>query len=104
MFATGMLVLFATMAVKAFQLFFLGAASSMSDHYHGPQGGGGGGLALNELVISSTQYDFIVVGAGPAGSIATRRLVDAGLRVLLLEAGGPTQVELGGEPQSHHRA
>jgi choline dehydrogenase len=33
--------------------------------------------------------DVIVVGGGSAGGAATRRLVDAGLRVLLLEAGGP---------------
>ena len=32
--------------------------------------------------------DVVVVGAGTAGSIVTRRLIDAGRRVLLLEAGG----------------
>jgi choline dehydrogenase len=32
--------------------------------------------------------DVIVVGAGSAGGAVTRRLVDAGVRVLLLEAGG----------------
>jgi choline dehydrogenase len=33
--------------------------------------------------------EVIVVGGGSAGGAATRRLVDSGLRVLLLEAGGP---------------
>ncbi|MEO8261908.1 MAG: GMC family oxidoreductase N-terminal domain-containing protein [Pseudolysinimonas sp.] len=38
---------------------------------------------------ATPQYDVVVVGAGSAGSVVTRRLVDAGRRVLLLEAGGP---------------
>jgi choline dehydrogenase len=33
--------------------------------------------------------DVIVVGAGSAGCALTRRLIDAGVNVLLLEAGGP---------------
>ena len=36
---------------------------------------------------STTRWDVAVVGAGPAGILATERLRTAGLRVLLLEAG-----------------
>jgi choline dehydrogenase len=53
-------------------------------------------------------YDVVVVGSGSAGSVVVRRLVDAGARVCLLEAGGhddspaihdPTRVmELQGSP------
>lgn len=32
--------------------------------------------------------DYVVIGAGSAGSVITRRLIDAGYRVCLLEAGG----------------
>jgi choline dehydrogenase len=34
-------------------------------------------------------FDVVVVGAGSAGCVIARRLVDNGCRVLLLEAGGP---------------
>jgi choline dehydrogenase len=34
------------------------------------------------------EYDVVVIGAGSGGSVVARRLVDAGARVCLLEAGG----------------
>jgi choline dehydrogenase len=36
---------------------------------------------------ADNKYDYIVVGGGSGGCVVTRRLVDAGKRVLLLEAG-----------------
>lgn len=46
---------------------------------------------LFNIEINPQLYDFIVVGGGPAGSVVTRRLLDEGASVLLLEAGEHTQ-------------
>ncbi|AWN23883.1 choline dehydrogenase [Deinococcus irradiatisoli] len=44
------------------------------------------------------QPDFVIVGAGSGGCVLARRLLDAGARVLLLEAGGPDTHPMIGPP------
>jgi choline dehydrogenase-like flavoprotein len=39
--------------------------------------------------VSKETFEYVVVGAGSAGAVVARRLVDAGARVALVEAGGP---------------
>ncbi|EJD48894.1 cellobiose dehydrogenase [Auricularia subglabra TFB-10046 SS5] len=47
-------------------------------------------------VASATPYDYIVVGAGAGGIVVADKLSQAGKKVLLLERGGPSTAETGG--------
>ena len=53
-----------------------------------------GGLCIGRA--APLEADYIVVGAGSAGSVAAGRLAAAGFDVLVLEAGAPSQAQLGG--------
>jgi cellobiose dehydrogenase (acceptor) len=47
--------------------------------------------------VSNATYDYIVVGGGPAGLVASQRLTETGRSVLLLERGGPSTAASGGK-------
>lgn len=49
-----------------------------------------------DTIYQATPFDYIIVGAGPAGIIAADRLSETGKKVLLLERGGPSTQETGG--------
>ena len=40
--------------------------------------------------INGSEYDYIVVGSGTSGSVVAGRLAEAGYKILLVEAGGPS--------------
>ncbi|KAG9087148.1 hypothetical protein FRC07_012892, partial [Ceratobasidium sp. 392] len=51
---------------------------------------------MGPVCAQSTAYEYIVVGAGPAGIVAADRLSEAGKSVLLIERGGPSTAQTGG--------
>jgi len=46
---------------------------------------------LNKVSYEEGQYDFIVVGAGAAGSVLAAELSATGTQVLVVESGGPDE-------------
>lgn len=51
----------------------------------------GDSVYLNTKVVRQNTYDAIIVGSGVSGGWAAKELCEKGLRVLLLERGGPVQ-------------
>ncbi len=47
---------------------------------------------------ADAKYDYVFVGAGTAAAVAAARMAEAGLKVLLLEAGGDAKVSKPGAP------
>lgn len=53
-------------------------------------------LSINTGGWTTESYDYIIVGAGPAGIIVADRLSETGKKTLLLEQGGPSYGVTGG--------
>lgn len=52
---------------------------------------------LDPIDWTTDLYDYIIVGAGPAGIIVADRLSETGANTLLLEQGGPSYGITGGQ-------
>jgi len=53
-------------------------------------------LGISGASVADLSADFVIVGSGSAGSVTAGRLAAAGHSVIVLEAGPPTQSDLGG--------
>jgi len=51
---------------------------------------------VNGPAHTATSYDYIVVGSGAGGLVVADRLSEAGKKVLVIEHGGPSTAETGG--------
>jgi choline dehydrogenase-like flavoprotein len=51
-------------------------------------------VILFNFTLGPIEYDFIIVGGGPAGCIIAQTLSNAGAKVLLLEAGSSPQIDI----------
>jgi len=51
---------------------------------------------VNGPAHTATSYDYIVVGSGAGGLVVADRLSEAGKKVLVIERGGPSTAETGG--------
>ena len=45
-------------------------------------------LEVFKMIEVNSMYDYIVIGAGSAGSIVASKLADSNVSILLIEAGG----------------